>query len=106
MYQPSLVAIPAVVIALVCSRSTEAMTAFMSGMNTRALIDAMWEPVICVGFCPFLLVFFRKHLNKPGNRVLTISTDSYTAYILQPLIVVAFAITSEHVARSPVSQLA
>lgn len=102
----SLLAIPAFVIVAALSKAPEVMKEFAGGMNLRALFYAMWEPVICVGFCFFLLMFFKKHLNEAGRFASTLSADSYTVYIFHPLIVVGFTILSEHVALPPLARLA
>jgi len=102
----SLLAVPAFGMAAAWSKTPGAMSQFAGGMNPRALVYAMWEPVICVGFCFFLLLFFKKHLNMPGGLVSILSADSYTVYIFHPLIVVGFTILSEHVALPPPARLA
>lgn len=101
----SLAAIPAILITLALSRTPGAMNDFSGGLNPRALVYAMWEPVICVGFCFFLLMFFKKHLNTSGKLVLTLSADSYTVYVFHPLVVVGFTILSEQVPIPPLARL-
>jgi glucans biosynthesis protein C len=102
----SLVAIPAIVVALMVSKTPEAMGNFSGGMNLRALTYALWEPFICVGFCFFLLMYFKEHLNKPSKLLLTASSDSYIAYVIHPLIVVGFTFLSEKLTWSPLARLA
>jgi len=102
----SLAAIPAIVVALLLSKTPEAMGKFSGGMNLSALVYAMWEPIICVGFCFFLLMYFKKQLNKPNKFVLVASADSYAAYIIHPLIVVGFTFLSEQIAMPPLARLA
>jgi glucans biosynthesis protein C len=102
----SLVTIPAIVGTMALSSSPGAMNDFSGGMNPRALTYALWEPIICVGFCFFLLMFFKKQLNKPNKFVLASSADSYTAYIIHPLIVVGFTFLSEQIAMPPLARLA
>jgi glucans biosynthesis protein C len=101
----SLAAIPVIMITLALSRAPGAMNDFSGGMNPRAFVYAMWEPVICVGFCFFLLMFFKEHLNTPGKLVLTLSADSYAVYVFHPLVVVGFTILSEQVALPPLARL-
>ncbi len=102
----SLVAIPVVAIALSLSNSPEAMSNFSGGLNLQALTYALWEPVICVGFCFFLLMYFRVNLNKSNEFVQKLSSDSYTAYIIHPLIVVGFTFLAEQVVMPPLARLA
>jgi len=101
----SLAAIPVLVITLLMSQKSGVMNSFSGGMNLQALIYAMWEPVICVGFCFFLLVYFREKLNKTNKFVLAASADSYTAYIIHPFLVVGFTCLSEKLAWSPLARL-
>jgi surface polysaccharide O-acyltransferase-like enzyme len=102
----SLLAIPVFAIVAASSKAPEVMKEFAGGMNLRALFYAMWEPVICVGFCFFLLMFFKRYLNKAGNLASVLSADSYTVYIFHPLIVVGFTILSEQTALPPLARLA
>jgi glucans biosynthesis protein C len=102
----SLAAIPVIIAALAMIKTPEAMDKFSGGMNLSALTYAMWEPIICVGFCFFLLMFFKKYLNKPDKMILAASSDSYAAYIIHPLILVGFTFLSEQLSWSPLSRLA
>lgn len=102
----SLLAIPAFGMVAAWSKASGALSDFAGGMNLRALVYALWEPVICVGFCFFLLMSFKKYLNTPGKLVAALSADSYAVYVFHPLIVVGFTILSEHVALPPVARLA
>jgi len=102
----SLLAIVVFGIVAAWSKAHGSINDFSGGMNFLAFIYAMWEPVICVGFCFFLLMFFKKHLDRTGRLVSVLSADSYTVYIFHPLIVVGFTILSEHVAISPLARLA
>jgi len=102
----SLVAIPVVAVALALSNSPEAMNNFSGGMNLQALTYALWEPIVCVGFCFFLLMYFRLKRNNPDQFVLGLSADSYTAYIIHPLFVVGFTFLSEQLAIPPLTRLA
>ena len=46
----------------------------------QALFYALWEPVMCVGICYFLLAYGKAHWNKPMPLVQKLSTDSYAVY--------------------------
>lgn len=101
----SLVAIPVIIVALAFSQKTDTMNNFSGGMNLMAFFYAMWEPFICVGFCFFLLIYFRQYLNKPNKFVLAASADSYAAYIIHPLLVVGFTFLSEKLTWPPLGRL-
>jgi surface polysaccharide O-acyltransferase-like enzyme len=77
----------------------------MGGMNLPAFAYAMWEPVICVGFCFFLLMLFKTHLNAPGGLTSVLSADSYPFYVIHPLFVAGFTVLSEQVPLSPPARL-
>ena len=102
----SLVAIPALAAAIALTKSPEAAKNFMGGFSVQALLYAMWEPVICVGFCYYLLMLFKKHLNKPNKFILSLSVDSYSTYIFHPLIVVGYTFLSEKIDMPPLARLA
>jgi len=101
----SLLSIPLIVMMLSLSRVPGIINELSGGMTPLALFYALWEPVICVGFCFFLVMFFKKYLNMGGMLTLVLSADSYTVYIFHPLIVVAFTILSEQAAIPPVTRL-
>lgn len=101
----SLAAIPVLVVALFMSSSPEARNGFSGGFNVRALTYALWEPVICVGFCLFLLAWFKRHFNQPNRRVLALSGHSYTAYIIHPFMVVGCTMLSEYCPWPPLVRM-
>jgi len=105
-FAASLLAIVVFGIVAAWSKTHGAISDFSGGMNPLAFVYAMWEPVICVGFSFFLLMFFKEYLDKPGRLVSVLSADSYTVYIFHPLIVVGFTILSENAAICPLARLA
>src|SRR5215467_9321363 len=40
---------------------------FLGGLHWQALVYASWEAIMSVAMCTSLLVFFRKHVNRPGR---------------------------------------
>ncbi|MFT3740329.1 MAG: acyltransferase [Breznakibacter sp.] len=79
---------------------------FAGGINLQALFYAMWEPVVCVGISYFLLVFAKKYAHRPNRWVLALSADSYAAYIIHPVIVVAVTMWTETIHIAPLWKLA
>jgi surface polysaccharide O-acyltransferase-like enzyme len=63
-----------------------------------------WEAVVCTGFCIFLLMAARKYLNRENRLVSVLSLNSYSAYIIHPLIVVSFTILLEAIPASPITK--
>lgn len=63
---------------------------FTGGFNSQSLFYALWEPMICVGICMFLMTFFYKYLNKPGKFAITLSKISFIVYFFFPVSVIPF----------------
>ncbi|MBN1924952.1 MAG: acyltransferase family protein [Prolixibacteraceae bacterium] len=101
----ALFTIPLLIGIVALSSSPEKMNAFSGGINIQAMFYALWEPFICVGLCYFLLMYFKKHLNQPNRFVLSLSLDSYTAYIIHPFFVVGATFLSERIALPPLLRL-
>lgn len=52
-----------------------------------------------------MLVFAKKHSNGPSPRVLALSSDSYAAYIIHPVVVVAVTMWTEALHAVPLLKL-
>lgn len=78
---------------------------FMGGMNKNAAFYAFWEPIVCVGFCYFSPLLFKKYGNKPSAWVLDLSGNSYLAYIIHPVVVVFSTFMSEQMPVTPFVRL-
>lgn len=63
---------------------------FTGGMNSQSLFYALWEPMVCVGICMFLMSFFHSYLNHPGKLSVKLSEMSFTAYFFYPVPIVLF----------------
>jgi len=74
---------------------------FLGGLHWQALVYASWEAVMGVAMCTGLLVFFRKHLNRPGRVWNFLSANAYAAYIFHPVILVGLAYSLHMVALYP-----
>lgn len=99
----ALLAIP--IMLLIMAQNANNLDPVMGGMNINALFYALWEPIICVGFSLFLLLFFKKHANQRNTLILNISGNSYAAYIIHPVIVVFSTFGSELLSVSPFIRL-
>ena len=91
---------------IVMSSFSEQMDLFSGGWNLQALFYALWEPVMCVGICYFLLAYGKAHWNKPMPLVQKLSTDSYAAYFIHPVVVVGCIFVMELLPVSPLMRLA
>ena len=56
---------------------------------------------MCVAMCMGLLVFFRKHVNRPERVLNCLSANAYAAYIFHPVILVGLAYSLHTVALYP-----
>src|SRR5215467_3515329 len=74
---------------------------FLGGLHWQALVYASWEAIMCVAMGTGLLVFFRKHLNRPGRVWNFLSANAYATYVFHPIIVVGLAYSLHAVALYP-----
>ena len=74
------------------------VTAFYGGWHWQALGYALWEPFVCVGMGVWLLAAGRRRLDRPGPVWRFLSDQSYTAYIIHPLVLVGVALAWRGVA--------
>jgi hypothetical protein len=88
--------IPVVVLAwLSIIKEPALMNEFIGGFHIRSLVLTTWEAVVCTGFSLFFLLAARKYLNRENHIVTLLSINSYSAYIIHPIIVVLFTILLE-----------
>jgi surface polysaccharide O-acyltransferase-like enzyme len=78
---------------------------FLGGLHWQALVYASWEAIMCVAICTCLLVFFRKHVNRPRRVWDFLSTNAYAVYIFHPVILVGLAYSLHTVALYPLLKL-
>lgn len=76
------------------------------GWNYAALIYAMWEPFICVGFCFFFTLICRDHWNDPSRFAVRMSKASFPAFILHPLAVVLATFVMESTPLPVIAKIA
>ena len=74
---------------------------FLGGLHWQSLVYASWEAIMCVAMGTGLLVFFRKHLNRPRRMWNFLSANAYAAYIFHPVILVGLAYSLHTVALYP-----
>lgn len=78
---------------------------FIGGFNFKAMFYAYWEAFVCVGLCIFILSGFKVYFNKYHLLTTKMTADTYAAYIIHPLIVVAITILLEAFAIHPIYKL-
>lgn len=94
--------IPVVIFAwLSIIRESALMNEFIGGFHIRSLVLTTWEAIVCTGFCLFFLLVSRKYLNRENRWVAVLSANSYSAYIIHPILVVVTTILLEPVSAPP-----
>lgn len=94
--------IPVVVFAwLSIIQDSSLMNEFIGGFHIRSLVLTTWEAIVCTGFSLFFLLAARKYLNRENRQVTLLSANSYSAYIIHPVIVVTITILLEPVPAPP-----
>jgi membrane-bound acyltransferase YfiQ involved in biofilm formation len=77
------------------------MNEFIGGFHIRSLVLTTWEAIVCTGFSLFFLLAARKYLNRENRLVTLLSANSYSAYIIHPILVVLFTILLEPMPVQP-----
>jgi surface polysaccharide O-acyltransferase-like enzyme len=75
---------------------------YIGGLHFKSLLLALWESMVCLSLSFFLILLFREKFNVGTAATLALARDSYTAYIIHPLIVVAITILFEPLPLSPI----
>ena len=78
---------------------------FLGELHWQALVYSSWEAIMCVAMCTCLLVYFRKHMNRPGRVWNFLSANAYAVYIFHPVILVGLAYSLHRVALYPLLKL-
>ncbi len=92
----SILIIPVVIFAwLSIIKDPALMNEFIGGFHIRSLVLTTWEAIVCTGFSLFFLLAARKYLNRENRLVTLLSVNSYAAYIIHPVLVVATTILLE-----------
>jgi glucans biosynthesis protein C len=95
--------IPVVVFAwLSIIKDPSLMNEFIGGFHIRSLVLTTWEAIVCTGFSLFFLLAARKYLNRENRLITQLSVNSYTAYIIHPILVVLFTVLLEPLRIAPI----
>lgn len=95
--------IPVVILAwLSIIREPALMNEFIGGFHIRSLVLTTWEAIVSTGFILFFLLAARKYLNRENHLVTLLSVNSYSAYVIHPIFVVALTIVLESVPAPPI----
>ncbi|MCI3922769.1 acyltransferase family protein [Paenibacillus sp. TRM 82003] len=88
----SLAAIPVLPIALIATGALDGHMTFAGGINLQAIVYAFWEPFVGFGIMLWLLQRFARRNAKPSQLQQAQNDAAYGAYIVHPLVVVAFSL--------------
>ncbi len=86
---------------------THAPTAyFIGGPHWESLCEAVWEQLMLVSVSVALLHWGQRRLNRTSRRWQGWAAASYTAYMIQPVVIVSLSLLFQHVAWSPFGKFA
>lgn len=71
------------------------------GINKFARAYAFWEPAMCVAVCYFLLAFTQRYFNRKYVLVDWLSKQSYSFYIIHPVVLVGCTFLVEMIPVAP-----
>ncbi len=86
-----LVAVQPVFIYLI-TNPLSGLTPFIGGLQWQAVFYAFWEQMAAVMIITGLLWFFSRRFNTQGSVARAMAGDSYTVYIIHPVILILLAI--------------
>lgn len=71
------------------------MNRFVGGLYWEGFVFAFGETIICIGFCAFLLVAFKKLADFSGFLLTKMAENRYAVYIIHSIVVVGVTILLE-----------
>jgi glucans biosynthesis protein C len=94
--------LPLIVLAWVdVTRNPETIVKYIGGAYWKSFFLAAWEAVVCVGFCYYLLMFFKRYLNHRNKFTGEMAANTYFVYFIHPVIVVGATILFEGIGFPP-----
>ena len=73
----------------------EKLPFFLGGFHWECFALSIWEPIVCIGLCAFLLRAFEKLFNYTNDLLKWMTTGRYTVYIIHPIFVVGITMLFE-----------
>lgn len=99
----ALAVIPLILLAhLSINKDPAQIVQYIGGFYWKSLFLATWEAIVCLGFCYFSVMAFKKYFNRSNPFTASLSADSYTVYIIHPVIVVGATMLFEPVDLPPI----
>jgi glucan biosynthesis protein C len=100
----SAIAIPATLampVIMVFSGVTEGDNSLLGGLNWKATVLSIWEPIFCVSVSIALLSLFQRRFNRQGTLGRIMSQNAYSVYIIHPLVIIPGAYLLRTVSLDP-----
>lgn len=88
----TLIAIPVFPVGLILTGALNGPLKVNGGINSQAILYAMWEPFVCIGMCLLLLSLFKQKYNQMPNLFKWLSDNAFTVYILHPPVIVSWSL--------------
>jgi peptidoglycan/LPS O-acetylase OafA/YrhL len=79
---------------------------YPGGLNWRSFVHAMCEQTFAVGIIVLLLNWFGKRFNQHSSFLEAAAADSYTVYIIHPLVLVMLALCIQGYVLHPLAKFA
>jgi glucan biosynthesis protein C len=93
---------PLIVIAVASvERNPDRLARYTGGLHWEALFYAFWEALVCVGFCGFLWVAFKKRFDRYTSLTARFAADTYAVYFIHPVILVGATMLFEGIRLPP-----
>jgi surface polysaccharide O-acyltransferase-like enzyme len=73
----------------------------VGGMYWEGFIFAFGETIICIGYCAFLLVAFKKLVDFSGSLLAGMAENRYAVYIIHSIVVVGVTMLLEFTGGTP-----
>ncbi|WP_446715591.1 acyltransferase family protein [Bacillus sp. OTU530] len=86
------IAIPVFPIGLILTGALNGPLKVNGGLNSQAILYALWEPFVCIGMCLLLLSLFKRKYNQMTSLFIWLSDNAFTVYILHPPIIVSWSL--------------
>jgi surface polysaccharide O-acyltransferase-like enzyme len=74
---------------------------FVGGMHWEGFIFAFCETIICIGYCAFLLVAFKKFADFTGTLLTKMADNRYAVYIIHSVVVVGVTMILKFTGGTP-----
>jgi surface polysaccharide O-acyltransferase-like enzyme len=84
----------------------ENLFSIRGGFHWESFVYAMWDQTYAVGIILLLTNWFSKRFNHQGSCLRAAAADSYTVYIIHPLVVVILTLCIRGIALHPLAKFA